>query len=329
MKVLVTGGTGFIGSHLVDHLLADNHQVRCLVRRTSDRKWLVGKPIDYIECNLTGGPGPIQEAVWDVELVFHVLGTLVAPNLQAFREVNVRPVRRLLEACSRQSSIKRFVLVGSQGAAGPTPSPDRPLSETDPCHPVSAYGQSKLEAEEVVREFWRQVPCTIVRLSAVYGPRDVNLLRIFRSAALKGKVPQIGMQPKSLTLAHVQDVVEGIYRAGTAKNSPGEIYFLGSEEVYSFEDIRAALAQAIDKKVVIRVVPNLVVKGMMLYADFLSKVFKKDVLLNRDRLATLSYPCWVCDVSKARRDLGYRQAVLLALGFQSTYEWYRKEGWLV
>src|SRR5439155_5076439 len=118
------------------------------------------------------------------------------------------------------------------------------------------------------------------------------------------------------------DAVDGIWRAATADKSLNETYFLGSEEPCSFEDIRAALAAALGHSVRLQVFPRLVVQAMMLYADVLS-LFRKNILLNRDRLATLSYPRWVCDVSKARADLGYRPTIPLAEGFRTTFEWYR------
>ncbi len=328
MKVLVTGGTGFIGSHLIDRLIADNHSVRCVVRRTSDRRWLAGKPLDLIPCDRVWDPGVAREAVRGVEVVFHLLGTLTAPNLEAFRQVNVRPVRMFLDACLEQGRVRRFVLVGSQGAAGPTSHPDVRLAETDPCRPVSAYGRSKLEAELVTREYQGRVPYTILRLSAVYGPRDASVLTIFKSAYRWGMVPQVGRQSKSLSLAHVRDVARGIWLASAAGKAVDQTYFLSSEEIYSFEDLRAALEAAMNRPVKVRVVPVPVVQALMLYADFLSKVFGKNILLDRDRLTTLSYPHWVCDVSKARADLGYRQTVALKDGFRETFEWYRKQGWL-
>jgi nucleoside-diphosphate-sugar epimerase len=324
---LVTGGTGFIGSHLVDRLLQEHHQVRCIVRRTSKREWLAGKPVELVECDHVGDPALLRDAVRDVDLVYHVLGTLVAPNLEAFRQVNVEPVRMLLDAC-QGGPLKRFVLVGSLGAAGPTLSPAGRLSESDPCRPVSAYGRSKLEAEEVTRQYQGRVPYTIIRLSAVYGPRDTSLLTIFRSAYQRGFIPQIGRQPKSLSLGHVRDIVEGLYRAGTAEAGLNETYFLSSEEVYTFEGLRAALERVMEKKVQIRVIPGFIIWGMKLYADVLARAFGKDILLNRDRLSTLSYPRWVCDVAKARAELGYRQTVPLEAGFRETFAWYRDNRWL-
>jgi nucleoside-diphosphate-sugar epimerase len=328
MKVLVTGGTGFIGSHLIDRLLEENHEVFCVVRRSSNRTWLTGKPLQLLECDRVCSPEFIRGAVRGVEIVIHGMGVLAASNLEAFREVNVRPVRLFLEACRNQGGVKRFVLLGSHGAAGPNPAGKERITETDPCHPVSAYGRSKLEAEDVTREYLGQVPWTILRLSAVYGPRDHSFRRIFRSAYHRGVVPQVGRQPKSLSLAHVRDIVAGITLASTSERSVNETYFLSTEQPCSFEDVRAGLESAMHRVVKLRVIPNLMVQGLMLWSDFLARVFGQNVLLNRDRLATLAYPRWVCDVSKAREQLGYRQTVSLNDGLRETFEWYRQTGWL-
>jgi nucleoside-diphosphate-sugar epimerase len=268
--------------------------------------------------------------VRDVEIVFHVLGTLVAGDLAGYRRVNVETVRLFLDACAEQGDgrLKRFVLVGSQGASGPNPAGKDRLSELDPCRPVSAYGRSKLEAEELTGRYRGRVPYTIVRPSVVYGPRDANLLTIFRSAQQKGWIPQVGKGPKEMSLVHARDLAEGIWLSALAEKSLYETYFLAGEDPYTSEDVCAALGGALDKEVKVRLVPGLVVQGMMLYADVASRWFGRRVLLNRDRLTTLSHPRWVCDVAKARRDLGYRPAISLADGFRDTYRWYRSEGWL-
>jgi dihydroflavonol-4-reductase len=328
MKALVTGGNGFIGSHLVDRLLESGVEVRCLLRKTSDRRWLDGKEIEYLECDEVQHDGVPREAVRGVDIVFHVLGTLVARDLDHFRRVNVEPVRRLLKAGVANGQVRRFVLVGSQGAAGPNPQGCDRIREDQPCQPVSDYGRSKLEAEHVVQDFQDKIPCTIVRPSAMYGPRDVNFLKIFKSGHSKGSIPQIGREPKTIGLAHVRDVVEGIYQSALSEQAVGQTYFLASEECYSSEDLRAAMETVIGKKIKQQVIPDVVVKAMMLYADVMSHVFGKHVLLNRDRLTTLSYPRWVSDVSKAQRDFGYRQRISLIDGFRGTYQWYLGEGWL-
>jgi nucleoside-diphosphate-sugar epimerase len=328
MRVLVTGGTGFIGSHFVDRLLRDGHHVRCLVRPTSDRRWLTGKPVELVECDRIGDPVAARQVVGDAELVFHGLGTLIARNLQAYRQVNVEPVRHLLDACVQSGSVRRFVLVGSHGAAGPNRQAGERISEKDPCHPVSDYGRSKLEAEQVTAEYRGRVPYTIVRLSAVYGPRDVNFLRFFKSAYHRGTVLQLGRQPKAVSLGYVRDVVEGICLAATAQKALNQTYFLSGGEACSVQDLRDAMTAAMGRKVEVRVVPNLVVRALMLWADVRGRLLRRDVLLSRDRLATMFHPWWVCDISRARAELGYSPAVSLAEGVRETYDWYRENGWL-
>ena len=200
MKALVTGGNGFTGSHLIDRLLAEGIGVRCLVRPTSNRAWLQGKAVEFIECDDLGNAERVKQAVRGVDLVFHVLGTLVARDLDEYRRVNVAPVGQLLAACAGSPSLKRFVLIGSQGAAGPNPPGVERLGEDDPCRPVSAYGESKREAEELTRQYQGIVPFTIVRPSVMYGPRDKTLLTLFQTAKRKGWIPQVGRQPKTISL---------------------------------------------------------------------------------------------------------------------------------
>jgi dihydroflavonol-4-reductase len=327
MRALVTGANGFIGSHLADTLLAKGWEVRCLVRRKSNRRWLLGKDMELLECDDVTAVDVARQAVRQVDVVFHVLGTLVASTLEQYRQVNVTPVRVFLNACESEGNLKRFVLVSSQGASGPNRGPNGRMSESDPCHPVSAYGRSKLEAEEVAGQYEGRVPITIVRPSAMYGPRDVNFLKLFRSAHRRGKLPQVGGQPKSLCLAHVHDIVEGTFLSAVCDSALNKTYFLASEEICTYQDVLAAMERAVAKPVRLAVVPDWAVRGMMWYADIL-RWFGKDILLNRDRLTTLSYPRWVCDVSRARADFGYRQSISLADGFCGTYQWYLKEGWL-
>ena len=123
-------------------------------------------------------------------------------------------------------------------------------------------------------------------------------------------------------------MVDGIYRAAVSEKAIGRTYFLASDEGYSADEVCASLAAAIGRPVRTKVIPGLVVKTLALYADLVSRVLHKNLLLNRDRLATLSYPRWVCDVSRARRDLGFQPRISLSNGFRDTYQWYCSERWL-
>jgi nucleoside-diphosphate-sugar epimerase len=264
--------------------------------------------------------------VADVELVFHVLGTLVAPSREKFEEVNVEPVRLLLDACAGRTEVKRFVLVSSQGAVGPNPEGAIGLTEEAPCHPVSDYGRSKLAAEEVTRAYADKVAYTIVRPSIIYGPRDTSTLRFFRWGK-KGKLPDVGREEKAINLTHVRDITDGIFRAAMSENGRNQTYHLASERAYSMEDMRRAIELAMDTRIRRFRIPYLVVQLLMLRSDLLA-LFGKHILMNRDRLATVSYPHWVLDITKAKQQLGYRETVTLEDGFAETYAWYRTEGWV-
>lgn len=326
MKVLVTGGNGFTGSHLVDRLLREGLDVRCLVRRTSNLRWLEGKPVELSKFGRLEDPDVVTKALVDVDMLFHVLGTLTAANRQAFDEVNVKPVRMFLDACAGKSGFRRFVLVGSHGAAGPNPDATPLVTEADACHPVSDYGRSKLAAEDLTHRYAGKVPWTIVRPSVMYGPRDVNLYKLFRCAT-RGFVPVFGSPDKRISLAHVRDVADGIYKAGFADNSVGKTYFLASEEPSTAKDVKAAMEHAAGRQVRSLRVPQLAVKTMMLYSDVMS-LFGRHLLMNRDRLVTMTYGAWACDVRKAKDELGCRQTISLHDGFAETYRWYRDQGWL-
>ena len=172
------------------------------------------------------------------------------------------------------------------------------------------------------------IPFTIVRPSVVYGPRDPHLFRIFKAAQKTGMFYYFGTGEKLLSLLHVQDLARGILLAATSGRSASQIYFLGSEQFYGLSDIRAALESALGRRVRAVKVPEAIKQLMMMYADLLNGVLRRKLLLDRDRLTTLGYPAWTCDVSKAKKDLGFEQTFALADGFERTFKWYRQHEWL-
>jgi len=218
------------------------------------------------------------------------------------------------------------VIVGELGAVGPNPDANGKLTEDCDPNPVSDYGRSKLAGEAVVKEYESKIPYTILRLSAVYGSRDSNFYKFFKSSR-NGVFPELGSKDKELTLAHASDIVDGMVKAAFTEKSPTQTYFLASRDIYSFQDIRKAIEKARGQKLKHLKIPDWFVSLMMIWSDLLS-FFGKDILLNRDRLATLTHPRWVVDISKAENDLGFQQNRSLEDGFKEAYEWYVKEGWL-
>ncbi|HZV12723.1 MAG TPA: NAD-dependent epimerase/dehydratase family protein, partial [Candidatus Kapabacteria bacterium] len=169
MKALVTGTTGFIGSHLAEQLLSKGYDVRCLVRKTANLRWLENKPFELVYGGLSD-MASLVAAVKDVDCIYHVAGLTAAKSREEFLRGNRDATRNLLEAAGENgNALKRFIYVSSQAAVGPSPTA-KPIDETFPYHPITAYGESKKAAEEEVQKFSSVFPITIVRPPAVYGP---------------------------------------------------------------------------------------------------------------------------------------------------------------
>ena len=184
MIAVVTGSSGFIGSHLVDALLERGATVRALVRAESSQVARDAR-VSYWTADLLDDRSVRECAIWaGATHVFLVGGVTKRRTLAEFRYGNVVPLANIFAALTegRGARIQRVLLVSSLAAAGPAPALDRPVREDDPPHPVEAYGRSKLEAEQVATRYSESMPVTIIRPSAVYGPRDVDFLNIFKQA---------------------------------------------------------------------------------------------------------------------------------------------------
>src|SRR5574340_25657 len=195
MRALVTGATGFVGSHLAERLVGEGWQVRCMVRRTSSLRWLP-PGVETVYGELASGEG-VGEAVHGADAVFHVAGVTKARRAAEFYEGNVRATANLLEAAG---DVPRFVHVSSLAAAGP----GADLSEDNPPRPVSDYGRSKLEAEKLARG-----RAVIIRPPVVFGPRDTDVLQIFR-AVNRGRMVRIGRRDSFFSFIYVKDLAEAL-----------------------------------------------------------------------------------------------------------------------
>lgn len=332
MRALVTGGTGFVGSHLIDRLLAKGYDVRAIVRPTSNLQWLTDPRIELFSSSLLDAD-KLLEAMKDVDMVFHVAGSLIEKDWDGFYNANVKPVELLLEAALKNGAslkggpLKRFVLVSSTGAAGPS-ADGHPLKEHEPENPVSAYGRSKLEGERVARAYFDKLPVTIVRPSAVYGPRDPNILKMFQHVR-GGVTPLLGIQEQFTSLVHAEELADGMILAAENDCANGQTYFLASEHPYSRTEMLNVVGDIVGKRSKRPILPKRPALAIAkVYANFVTKVLGKATLLDAERIETVGQTYWSFDVSKAMRELGYRQKYSLMDGMRQTYEWYLANGWL-
>ena len=326
MIASITGANGFIGSHLADQLLARGFHVRALVRRTSNLRWLRGKDIEFVT-DEGGSDRAYQDFAKDADYIYHIAGVVKARSWEEYHAGNVALTRRVLEAArSHAPAMKRFLFVSSQTVAGPAVSPDGPVNETMQCHPITRYGKSKLEAEEAVRQS-TNVPWTIVRPCAVYGPRDTEILIYFQTLS-RGLNSMIGFDDKRVSLIHGEDLARGIALAAEADVALHQTYFLANREYYSWPQVGKVTAGILGRKSFSVRVPHAAVYGVAAIAQVIAGIQGKAATLNIEKARDITRRYWICDVTKAWEELGYRNAFSLEDGFRQTIEWYRGQGWL-
>lgn len=326
MKALVTGGNGFIGSHLVELLLKNTYSVRCLVRKTSDLSWVKDLQVEYIYGDLFDQK-VLRDAAVDVDYVYHSAGVTKARTKEEYYRGNTTGTRNLLDAVTTHNpTVQRFVQISSQAAAGPSEG-DIPITEETPPHPLTTYGMSKWRAEEECLKAARRIPVTIVRPPVVYGPRDKDVFQFFHTMS-KGLQPMVGFSEKYVSMLHVADVVRGIVMAGESDASAGQTYFISSTKAYGWREIGEVTRAAMHGKALRLRIPEAGVFTIAAVAELLARFSSKPALINFEKARDMVQNYWTSDSSKAKRDFGFEQAISLEEGVSSTIEWYRQHGWL-
>ncbi len=328
MKALVTGATGFVGSHLADLLKSSGLDVRCLHRASSDLRWLEGKGFELVEGSLYDKDS-LKRAVEGVDYVYHAAGLIAARDEEEFMRGNRDATRALFEAALEKApNLKRFLYVSSQTAAGPARSLSEPVDENATPAPITAYGRSKRAAEEYLEGHFDKLPVTIARPPAVYGPRDLALVPLFKFAKL-GFATLIGFGEKYVSLIYVEDLVRGLKLAAESDKSIGEKYFLSSENFYTWNELLTAMGKAAGKKRVVKLkLPHFVVFAAGGLSEFFGKFSKKPPVFNFDKAKDFTQTYWICSVEKAKRDLGFRQLTDIETGLEKTMRWYIESGWI-
>jgi nucleoside-diphosphate-sugar epimerase len=326
LKALVTGGTGFIGSHLTEALVRRGVHVRCLHRKTGDLRWLKGLPVEFVQgdCN---DKTSLEKAVRGVNWVFHLAGVTKAIQEETYLEVNGQGTENLIHACLENNPrLQKFIYVSSQAAAGPSRN-GCSKKESDPFKPVSCYGRSKLAGEKYVLTHAHELPVIILRPSVVYGPRDKDILAFFKCLSRRIKLCPAGLDQRA-SLCYVRDIVQGILLAAETPTKSGEIFFLSDGNDYRMEEIGDIIAQAMGITAFRIRVPRRMIWGIACFSEYLSAFLRKPSLLNKDKAGEMLQKDWVCDITKAKTLLGFEPGVPLLEGARLTFEWYKKEKWL-
>jgi len=322
VNVFVTGGTGFVGAHLVRALQERGDHVSCLVRRPELAERLGWRDVRLVRGDLDDTSALLQGCE-GAELVFHVAGKIVARNALEFMATNRDGTANVLEA-AQEHGVTRFVLVSSLAAAGPT-SPGHPIDETRPPAPVTDYGRSKLAAEVLVKAM--PFPWTIVRPPVVYGEWDRGTLKVFQLA--RGPLaPVFGDGSQELSMIHAADLARGLVAAGTSPAAQGRVYFATHPTPTTSRGLLLACARTLGTSPHIVPLPPLLARGLLWTVGSLAHLAGRATFLSADKANEYLAPAWTCRGDALTRDTGWRAEIDLEPGLARTAAWYREVGWL-
>ncbi|MEX0994747.1 MAG: NAD(P)-dependent oxidoreductase [Balneolaceae bacterium] len=324
MKAFVTGGTGFIGSHLVDALLDDSRwsEIRCLVRNRE--KWLSGKQYTRVKGDLHS-LSVLKQGLQNVDVIFHLAGVVKAPSQKEFDYGNVEATENLIRV-AQKSGNKKIIVLSSLAAAGP--SQGRPLTEEDPMQPVSQYGESKMKMELMIHKLASDdSSISILRPPAVYGPREDQIYSYFKLVN-KRISPVIGDgETPRISMVYVSDLIRGILSAEEEFDPGVSTYFITGPDIYNWKQIRNISSKVLGKKpLTVYIRPSWVKRLAGIFETTASFIGSYPVL-NRDKANEMVLE-WTCSGKKAETELNYSPDVSLEEGIARTIHWYKKHYWL-
>ena len=328
MRWLVTGATGFIGTTLIERLLARGDGVHALVRDTGRASELREMGADLVRGDVAL-PNSFAEAVPDVDVVVHLAGLVKAMSREEFFSVNVEGTRSLARVAARSAGTK-FILVSSLAAAGPS-TPGRPRTETDRPAPVSVYGQSKLAAEDALRAFAPSVDASIIRPPIVYGPRDKEFLPSLFRLAKTGVIAKSGMGEKHYSLIHVDDLVAMIIdvaERGARVDVAGAsgVYFCADGVDYTWEALARGALAALGRRGAVVPIPEVITWLAAGASSAAARLTGRPAILSLDKMMEIREPAWTCSSDKARRELGWAPRVSFVDGMRDSVRWFRERG---
>jgi len=324
--ILVTGANGFVGSHLVQALLAQGNRVRCLVRRSSDLTFIRDLPVEWAYADI-GNAESLPSACEGIDAVCHCAALTRALNEETFQRVNAQGTIDLARAALQANpNLDRFLFVSSQAAAGPSRSVSDFVDEARPPQPLDWYGKSKWAAEQALLDMADQLPLTIVRPCPVFGPHDRDFFAYF-ALVKRGLSLKLGRHERWVSLIYVHGLVRLLLLALDSETALGQTYF-GCGPGYAYTDLSDAIALALDKRTLRITLPVSIFTPIGLWANVQEKLTGKPALLNQQRILNMRQPYLLCSGEKARRELGFAPEYDLETAVKETADWYLENEWL-
>lgn len=325
MRVLITGATGFVGSHLAEALIRRGDQVTALVRSPGKAALLTSLGVRQVQGDLQA-PAALRQATEGQDVIFHVAGLVAARSEEEFLRGNRDGTANLLRAAAETNAGRppRTVLVSSMAAGGPS-SAGRPHQGHEPPRPVTQYGRSKLAGEAVVRS--GPLPWTIVRPPMVYGPRDTEVLKVFKLART-GIAPVFGDGSQELSAIFGPDLAQALVAAGTSRAAEGRTYYACHPETFPSRILLSRVGETLGRRVRVVPLPGWVARSALLLTGMAAQVTGRATILTPDKANEFFQPAWTGDPGPLMADTGWSPAHDLTAGLAATAAWYREQGWL-
>ncbi len=316
-KILITGASGFIGSHIAEEALRRGMETWVAVRPSSSLQYLNDDRLHRLTLNLSSTQ-QMTSALRGLsfDYVVHAAGATKALSSSTFYEVNTEGTKHLVEALKAAvPPLRRFLFLSSLSIFGPVheQQPYEDITGGDTPRPNTAYGKSKLAAEE-----WLQreagIPFTILRPTGVYGPREKDYM-LMADSIRRGMDVAVGFQPQALTFIFVSDLVEAVFQAMKSEKTDGQAYLLSDGGTYTSRQFSDLIIEHLGKRHVLRpVFPLWVLRIVCAVSDAMMHLTGKLSTLNNDHYHVLKQRNWRCDITPARRDFGFEPKVLLPEG---------------
>ncbi|HOX56960.1 MAG TPA: NAD-dependent epimerase/dehydratase family protein [Candidatus Paceibacterota bacterium] len=326
MKILLTGASGFVGSHILDSLRGRGLPTALLLRPGSNHRFITRHLADVeVRPGSIGDLGSLRRAMTDITHVIHCAGATRAGRIAGFYEANQAGTREVVSAVNEQKGrVQRLVHISSLAAAGPAPR-EKPALEEDSPAPVSEYGKSKLAGELEVRNHCH-AEHVILRPPAVYGPRDGEFLRLFR-AVRKHVLPRL-CETQALSLVFAKDLAETVVACLTHAAAAGRTYFVAGREVVTARTLADEVAAQMNVWTLPLPLPTWMLWPVCLAREGWSRLTGQPSVLSLQKFAELRAPGWVCDPTRLEREVGGLCATTLKQGIAETLLWYREQNWL-
>lgn len=328
-NILITGATGFIGGFLVEEAISRGHKVFATVRSSSNTQYLDNQEVALVPFDFSDKEA-IGKVLSDhkIDIVINNAGLTRAKSQQTLDRVNAEYLKNLCLAIRNCGSRKPYLLhISSLAALGPAElTPNGIVTNDTAPHPVTMYGRSKLKGERILKEEFSDLGFSILRPTAVYGPREKDLYTVFKSVNSRVSA-HIGKGNQKLTFIYVKDLVRMMVIAAEKQESHSE-YNVGDGKTYSTKELNKLIKESLGKKVIVVGVPLTVLSVLGHLSEYLGRVTGKYPTLNIDKVNEIKAQSWNFDATSTHLALGYTPQYLLSDGVNETVKWYKDNGWL-